>query len=284
LSKETVIQWCHSTVNPVMGCPGCELFPAPRVVIRSIENAVRGAVSEIFVEPKFLLEALIRKSQRGDETCACEILTSHIFDVRKIFALQIGNIYGSEVGTAVREVIEESVVCYAGRDHAKKGASIINPERKPKKGFAERFEIVTRYPGRMSQIARSSDLLGRTDLQRPWLSGLPRLIFVSDMGDAFSRKEDFDFLSQEVRESILTANGMRHLWLWLTKRPRQMAEFSRQIGGFSSNVCAMTSMASDFLAPFMPGAVPRRTSSAWRSALRARRRASTSSWISSGQP
>jgi protein gp37 len=25
----TKIQWCHSTINPVMGCSGCELWPSP---------------------------------------------------------------------------------------------------------------------------------------------------------------------------------------------------------------------------------------------------------------
>jgi hypothetical protein len=33
--KATKIQWCHSTVNPVMGCDGCELWP-PASKIRSL--------------------------------------------------------------------------------------------------------------------------------------------------------------------------------------------------------------------------------------------------------
>jgi hypothetical protein len=27
MSKKTKIQWCDGTVNPVMGCDGCELWP-----------------------------------------------------------------------------------------------------------------------------------------------------------------------------------------------------------------------------------------------------------------
>lgn len=27
MSKNTTIQWADSTINPVMGCSGCELFP-----------------------------------------------------------------------------------------------------------------------------------------------------------------------------------------------------------------------------------------------------------------
>jgi protein gp37 len=30
MSKATLIQWCDSTVNPVMGCAGCELWNESR--------------------------------------------------------------------------------------------------------------------------------------------------------------------------------------------------------------------------------------------------------------
>ena len=49
----------------------------------------------------------------------------------------------------------------------------------------------------------------------------------------------------------------------------------------SSSEASSSSSSSAF--PFIPGAMPRRTSSAWRSALRARRRARTSSRKSEGQ-
>jgi hypothetical protein len=32
MAKSTPIQWCDSTVNPVMGCEGCELWPSNRVL------------------------------------------------------------------------------------------------------------------------------------------------------------------------------------------------------------------------------------------------------------
>ena len=32
MSIKTKIQWCDSTVNPIMGCDGCQLFPKPATV------------------------------------------------------------------------------------------------------------------------------------------------------------------------------------------------------------------------------------------------------------
>ncbi|HEV2211076.1 MAG TPA: hypothetical protein VG167_20075 [Verrucomicrobiae bacterium] len=40
--KSTKIQWCHSTVNPVMGCDGCELWPGPGVIARELAETSRG--------------------------------------------------------------------------------------------------------------------------------------------------------------------------------------------------------------------------------------------------
>jgi protein gp37 len=44
--------------------------------------------------------------------------------------------------------------------------------------------------------------------------------------------------------TITTQKGRRHLWLWLTKRPENMRAFADRIGGFSENVCAMTTITS----------------------------------------
>jgi protein gp37 len=140
MSKNTPIQWCDSTVNPSMGCDGCELW------------------------------SLLRKS------------------------------------------------CYAGLLHVLRGKS--NP------GFAPTFEEVTKFPGRMADAARWSDLFGKKRPEKPWLRRLPRLIFVSDMGDSLSKAITFDFLFAEIIVNATSDLGRRHQWLWLTKRPDRMADFS----------------------------------------------------------
>lgn len=140
MSASTPIQWCDSTVNPIMGCDGCELWS------RTVKK------------------------------------------------------------------------CYAGKLHVQRGGR--NP------GYAPNFEQVTRFPGRMKAAAKAPDLTGRARLLKPWLDGSPRLIFVSDMGDALSASVPFYYLQAEIVATATTPQGRRHRWLWLTKRPDRMAKFS----------------------------------------------------------
>ncbi len=207
MAETTKIQWCDGTVNPVMGCSGCELY-----------------------------------------------------------------------------VPGKGGPCYAGCDHERKG-QVSN-------GYAPEFLLPTLFPGRVAKSARLPDLAGTKREDKPWLDGMPRLIFVSDMGDALSdkpygdqngqarhvRAEDvavtrwgtgkngqriikertpkpgsirnegvpFDFLKAEIIDVATGALGSRHLWLWLTKLPKRMAEFSRWLEAqgiaWPENVWAGTSV------------------------------------------
>ena len=160
MSKDTPIQWCDSTVNPSMGCDGCELW-SPQ-----------------------------RKS------------------------------------------------CYAGTLHVRHGKS--NP------GFAPTFEEVTEFPGRIAEAARWSDLCGKKRPKKPWLRRLPRIIFVSDMGDSLSKGITFKYLFDEIITNVTSELGRRHQWLWLTKRPDRMAEFSKWLAAdghaWPTNLWAGTSV------------------------------------------
>ena len=140
MSDTTKIQWCDSTVNPTMGCEGCELWSA--------------------------------KAKK----------------------------------------------CYAGVLHVRRGGKT--------KGFSPTFEELTFWPGRMAMAARWRDLTGTARADKPWLDGLPRLIFVSDMSDALSSIVPFEFLRDEIIANVTMPEGRRHRWLWLTKRPDRMAQFS----------------------------------------------------------
>jgi len=160
----TPIEWCDSTVNPVMGCDGCELWMP---------------------------------------------------------------------STNVRH-------CYAGQLHQ---------VRAGRPGYADRFEEPKPFAGRMAAAARWSDLTGKPRPDKPWLDGLPRLIFVSDMGDALSRDVPFDFLLDEVISNVTTSHGARHRWLWLTKQPARMAKFANWLEeaqgiGWPANLWAGTSITS----------------------------------------
>lgn len=162
VGQNTAIQWCDDTVNPTMGCDGCELWGADRKT------------------------------------------------------------------------------CYAGVLHRVRGGH--------NKGFAPTFEQVTLFPGRMAGAARWRDLTGSVRPGKPWLDGLPRLIFVSDMSDALSKAVSFEYLEQEIISTVIGEAGRRHRWLWLTKRPARMARFSRWLGergiAWPSNLWAGTSITT----------------------------------------
>ncbi len=149
MSDTSPIQWCNGTVNPVMGCAGCELW-------RPVDE----------------------KSPR--RSCYAAILTDN-----------------------------------------KHGKS---------RGYPPTFAQVTRFPGRMKKAAAAPDLRGLKRPDKPWLDGMPRVLFVSDMGDALSRSVSFEYLYTEIVEVVRSVAGQRHVWMWLTKRPRRMAEFSAYVG------------------------------------------------------
>jgi protein gp37 len=162
MSIKTKIQWCDSTVNPTMGCDGCEIWSAHRKT------------------------------------------------------------------------------CYAGTLHVRFGG--VTP------GYAPRFEEVTLFPGRVAEACGWSDLAGKRRADKPWLDGMPRLIFVSDMSDSLSEAVPFEFLRDEIALNVSSGRGRRHRWLWLTKRASRMASFSTWLSGrgipWPENLWAGTSVTN----------------------------------------
>jgi protein gp37 len=100
----------------------------------------------------------------------------------------------------------------------------------------------------MTEAATWPDLFDTRRKDKPWLDGLPRLIFDSDMSDALSLDVTFEFLKKEVAEVAASPEGSRHRWLWLTKRPQRMAEFSRWLAdqgdAWPQNIWAGTSITT----------------------------------------
>jgi protein gp37 len=160
MARETDIQWCDSTVNPVMGCDGCELWT------------------------------------------------------------------------------EKRRTCYAGILHDRYGNA--------NGGYAKDFDEPEKFPGRTANAAKWSDLKGQARPGKPWLDGYPRLIFVSDMGDALSASIDFEYLQREIIVPATSDLGRRHIWLWLTKQPRRMLQFSISLSAsgisWPRNIWPMTSI------------------------------------------
>jgi protein gp37 len=100
----------------------------------------------------------------------------------------------------------------------------------------------------MAMASRWAPVSQREVEGKPWLQGLPRLTFISDMGDALSNSVPFPFLKNEIIDAVSSDSGRRHVWLWLSKRPARMAEFGRwllaQGVAWPKNLVAMTTVTS----------------------------------------
>lgn len=244
MSNMTKIQWADTTVNPIMGCGGCELFPNPQSILKNIDDEMMkqttwwrsGEAYDVLLE-------LVAGSPAGGN----QVTTTNIYHARHALCEYIkADVFdhGDHVDcNPLLDIIEKAVTCYAAKLHLNKATSIYNPQRIANSGYAPTFESITQFPGRMAKVAKLPDLKGRgTGTESPWKVGLPRMIFVSDMGDAFSREDDFAYLYNEAMTAITSEAGRRHLWLWLTKRPLTMDKFAKTIGGLPDNVCAMTTL------------------------------------------
>jgi protein gp37 len=110
----------------------------------------------------------------------------------------------------------------AGVDHCYAGQ--LTDRRKGGKGWPEAFEIPKIFLNRLPAALRWSDLTHRPRPDRPWLDGLPRLIFLNDMGDTFTESLPADWLAPVLEKMAASP----HQWLILTKRPNKMAAFFRK--------------------------------------------------------
>lgn len=109
--------------------------------------------------------------------------------------------------------------CYAGQLHEGRLAKSL-PNL-----YAANFTEVRLAPGRMAKAAAWSDLTGTNRPGRPWHDGMPRIIFVGDMGDIFSRDVPFTYLHEEIIQVAASPKGQRHIWMLLTKQPTRAAAF-----------------------------------------------------------
>ena len=154
--ENTKIQWCHSTINPIAGCLGCELFPTPQQICRQLDRALN--VLGVPVDSREMFEGLvhrhfakIKKPGRGHLK---EVTTTNIWHLRETFSNAITTRHGKAAGDLALKTIQEQLKCYAAKLHFNRGASIVKPERKVNKGYAPTFEQLTAFEGRIADAAR----------------------------------------------------------------------------------------------------------------------------------
>jgi protein gp37 len=215
-----------------MGCDGCELWPSRAVVIRKIKEA-------ILASPNPPAEPLV--SEAVAAATARLAATSEIHSARKSVAaglvarLQLTADQADSLADKIRELCK----CYAG---------LLGAMRPSHNGYADRFESPKLFPGPTAVAARWAPPSAAEVAAKPWLNGAPRMIFISDMGDALSHDVPFDYLKSEIVDAVSSTDGANQLWLWLTKRPARMAQFGQWLAvhgvAWPDNLVAMTTVTS----------------------------------------
>lgn len=112
--------------------------------------------------------------------------------------------------------------CYAGKLVEKYAGN---------KGWPKSFDQPAIFPERILEACKWPDLLGKDRKGKPWLNGLPRLIFLDDMGDTFTEGLPIDWLMPYIPKM----QDSSHIWIFLTKRPKRMARFFEMLGYVPAN-------------------------------------------------
>lgn len=105
--------------------------------------------------------------------------------------------------------------CYAGTMTKKYAGS---------KGWPEQFEKPVIFPERLEEALAWPDLTGTDRPGKPWLNGLPRIIFLNDMGDTFTPSLPKNWLAPFLPRMAESP----HQFLILTKQAAAMAAFARE--------------------------------------------------------
>jgi protein gp37 len=236
-------------VNPLAGCHGCELLPNVKCVSTTLADKIFGLCELKKPAVKSIVSQHLRKFELSTDLC---------HQRREVAALIVGEIgnWKSQPGfrserqrtEVVSRMIMDEHRCYAFQLHLRHGLDDNKPGKIVNSGYAPKFEQPTFFPGRVVAAANWCDLWKLPRPEKPWLDGLPRGIFVSDMGDALCDGVPFRLLLKELIEPVMSKEGQRHIWYWLTKRPKRMAEFSlwleSQGAVWPENLVAMTSVTS----------------------------------------
>jgi protein gp37 len=91
-----------------------------------------------------------------------------------------------------------------------------------KKGWPKTFTEPALFLERLAPALRWPDLRGTKRPGKPWLDGLPRMVFLNDMGDTFTEGLPLEWLAPLLPRLA----DSPHVWMILTKRAKRMRAFS----------------------------------------------------------
>lgn len=112
--------------------------------------------------------------------------------------------------------------CYAGQLTERYGG---------RKGWPETFDRPHIFAERLDAALRWPYLAGTERKDKPWLSGLPRVVFPNDMGDTWTESLPLDWLAPFIEK----LEAAPWIVMWLTKRPARMRMFFEALGYVPGN-------------------------------------------------
>jgi protein gp37 len=121
--------------------------------------------------------------------------------------------------------------CYAGLMTERYGG---------RKGWPASFTQPQIFPERIKLLDKWPDLTGAERPDKPWLNGLPRIVFLNDLGDTFTYGLPLNWLDQFVDE----LSKSPHIYIILTKRVRRMRQYFDRLHYVPRNFWLMTTVTS----------------------------------------
>lgn len=90
-----------------------------------------------------------------------------------------------------------------------------------KKGWPAAFEHPQLFPDRIKHLSAWPDLTGKPCLSKPWLDGYPRVIFLNDLGDTFTKGLPDDWFADYLEPLA----NCKHIIMIVTKNSQRMRDF-----------------------------------------------------------
>ena len=109
-------------------------------------------------------------------------------------------------------------------------------------GWPVKFETPVVFPARLDAALKwpTLDRISRKQIGKGWLDGYPRLIFLNDMGDTFTKSLPLDWLNPFMSRM----ENSPHIWMILTKRADRMKRFFDTLGYVPRNFWLGVSVTS----------------------------------------
>jgi protein gp37 len=209
--------YADSDISPVAGCDGCELWASTEdrimAAVSAMENHGWDTRAATEVARRVLGSQTPSLIHQGSEVLAGEMVWTLCCE------------HNPEAINDIAQALQKGSRCQAGSMAVSWGPNPFDPNHVPSRGWHSRFESPTLHAGALWTAARWG-ALNKFHPDKPWLTRHPRIVLISQTGEALSDSVPFEFLRDSIITPVSSASGRRHVYLWNTRRCARMADFS----------------------------------------------------------